>query len=186
MLESIALYKSWVVFFGTFFLGESIVLTAAALAAGGVWPMREVAIYAFLGTVVSDYVWFHSSRRGLNWYAANGARGGRVRKMAAFAETLVGDKPHRMLIFVKVLYGIRIATILHLAMSPTKSRTFVIFDTIGTLIWLAVMLPLGYWIGKGLASLGADFKALQIGLAVVVGGMVLWKGWSRWRAARQE
>ncbi len=185
MFESLAIHHSWIVFIGTFFLGESIVLTASALAAGGVWPLWEVGVWAFLGTIVSDSVWFQSSRRGLNWYVGDGERGEKIRRVSHFAGRIVGGRPHRMLLIVKFLYGVRIATIVHLAFGPTRLRTFVLFDTMGTLIWLTVMLPLGYAIGKGLESVGADFRILQGGLVVAVVVLVVWKGWSRWRMAQE-
>lgn len=46
MIESILLYPSWMILFGTVLFGDSIVLAASAMAATGRWSVWAVLIWA--------------------------------------------------------------------------------------------------------------------------------------------
>lgn len=180
-----ALHKSWIVFVGTFFLGESVVLAASALAAQGSWSVVMVAIWAFLGTVISDTVWFRTARTGLDRWSS-GAQAQRLEKAAARLERLAGEHPQRALLFVKFIYGARIASIGYMAIREIPTRTFVAFDAVGTAIWLAVMLPLGWFLGVGLDRLGTDlrkFEEAMLGIVLVAATVRGIKAWRTHRSA---
>lgn len=178
-MESLALHKSWIVFVGTFFLGESVVLTASALAAQGSWSVMVVAAWAFAGTVASDTLWFRTARAGLDRWST-GKRAERLARATFRLDRLAGDHPHRALTFVKFVYGTRVASIVYMAIRQVPATTFVLFDSIGTAIWLAVMIPIGWGIGLGLDRLGADLREFEwfvIGIllvAAVVRGIRVW------------
>ena len=181
MIGSLALHKSWIVFVGTFFLGESVVLASAALAAQGTWSVAAVAAWAFAGTVVSDSVWFRSAGLSLDRWST-GHRADRLERVTKRLDRATGAHPHRALVFVKFIYGTRIASIAYMAIRRVPLRRFVTFDSIGTMLWLAVMIPIGWGIGKGLDQLGADLKRVEWVIlgAVLVAATV--KGLMRWRA----
>lgn len=181
MLSSLALHKSWIVLLGTFFLGESVVLAASALAAQGTWSVGAVAGWAFLGTVVSDTVWFRSASAGIERWTSDAGRNARLTRTSERLDRLTGEHPHRALLFVKFVYGTRIASLVYMAIRRVETHRFVIFDSIGTTLWLAVMIPIGWAIGSGLENLGADLRKIEwlILGAVVVAAVV--KGINRWR-----
>jgi membrane protein DedA with SNARE-associated domain len=183
VIETLALHKSWIVFVGTFFLGESVVLTSSALAAHGSWSVAAVAVWAFAGTVLSDTVWFRSATIGLNRWSA-GEKDERMIRLAARLDRLGGDRPYRVLLFAKFVYGTRIASLAYMAARKVPLRKFIIFDAVGTLFWLAVMIPLGWAIGRGLDNLGTDLKRLEgvILTAVLLAAAI--KGGLWWRARR--
>jgi len=183
VIETLALHKSWIVFVGTFFLGESVVLTSSALAAHGSWSVAAVAMWAFAGTVLSDTVWFRSAAMGLDRWSA-GERGERMVRLSARLDRLGGDRPYRALLFVKFVYGTRIASLAYMAARGVPLRKFVTFDAIGTGLWLAVMIPLGWLIGRGLDNLGADLKRFEGAILTVVLITAAIKGGRWWRARR--
>lgn len=185
MFESLALHKSWIVFVGTFFLGESVVLAASALAAHGSWSVAAVAGWAFAGTVASDTLWFRTARLGLDRWST-GAKAGRLSRATVRLDRLTGDHPHRALMFVKFVYGTRIASIAYMAVRGVPAHRFVVFDAIGTCIWLAVMIPIGWAIGLGLDRLGADLKRVEwlvVGIVLVV---AVGRGFRRWQVTTRE
>ena len=56
-------YHSWIILAGTFVFGDSIVLAASGLAAHGQWPVSSVILWSFLGTLISDTMWFKLADR---------------------------------------------------------------------------------------------------------------------------
>lgn len=185
VIESLALHKSWIVLVGTFFLGETVVLAAAALAAQGSWSMTAVAGWAFVGTVASDTLWFRTARIGLDRWSS-GTRADRLARATARLDRLSGGHPHRALIFVKFVYGTRIASIAYMAMRRVPPRRFVTFDALGTVIWLAVMIPIGWAIGLGLDRLGADLKRVEWIVLGIVLTAAAGRGITRWRSNNRE
>lgn len=180
MLASLALHKSWIVFVGTFFLGESVVLAASALAAHGSWSVIAVAGWAFAGTVASDTAWFRTARSGLGRWSS-GPRAERLNRATDRLDRMTGARPHRALTFVKFIYGTRVASIAYMAVREVPLRTFVAFDSIGTAVWLAVMIPVGWMMGVGLSSLGADLRRFEWILLAMVLAAAARRGAGRWR-----
>lgn len=183
MLTSLALHKSWIVFVGTFFLGETVVLASSALAAQGSWSWQAVAAWAFLGTVVSDTVWFRSIGAGVTRLMED-REDTKLQTAARRLERLTGEKPHRALLFVKFLYGTRIASISYMAFRRVRLGTFVGFDSAGTVMWLAVMIPIGWAIGRGLEALGAQLRDIELAILLLVLAAALVKGVVGWKHSR--
>lgn len=181
MLSTLALHKSWIVFVGTFFLGESVVLVSAALAATGTWSVWAVVGWAFAGTVISDTAWFRTARLGLGRWTSDSGRAARLALTTRRLDRLSGAHPHRALLFVKFVYGTRIASIAYMALRQVPAGRFVVFDSIGTAVWLAVMVPLGWAIGMGAESLGADLKRFEWAILGIVLVGAAAKGYMAWR-----
>ncbi|MFQ5523744.1 MAG: hypothetical protein ACE5F5_09215 [Acidimicrobiia bacterium] len=182
LLSSWALHKSWVVFVGTFFLGESVVLASAALAAQGTWSVTAVAGWAFAGTIVADTVWFRSARLGIERWTTDPVRASKLAEASSRLDRVSGAHPHRALLFVKFLYGSRIASIVYMALRQVQVKRFVLFSGMGTALWLAVMIPIGWAIGMGFGNLGVDLRNVERAiLGVVLAGVVV-KGVTSWRA----
>lgn len=177
---------SWWVLPGTFVLGESIVLSAAALAAQGAFPVWMVALWAFVGTVASDNVWFRVLGRAFSAVNRKEERAERLARHVARLDRVTGDHPHRALLFVKFIYGTRILSISYLAVRKVSTRTFAIFDAVGTLIWLAVIVPVGYAGGRVLDRIGVDLRQLQVGFVVVVVLAIGLRLVAAWRTRHRE
>lgn len=185
MLSSLIAYRSWIVFAGTFFFGDSIVLAAGALAAQGHWAVWSVFGWALLGTVMSDTLWFSMSGRTLARIRRDPERLIRFDRLVARLDVWVGDHPHRGLLFIKLLYGTRVLSLVYMSVRAVPRRTFVLFDAIGATVWLAVLLPLGWFAGTQLAVWQRSVpKAELVLLVVVVTGFAIRKGWSWARRAR--
>ena len=181
MFMGAALGVSGAVFVGTFLLGESVILAAAAMAGQGTWPVTWVAGWAFAGTVISDVAWFTAANRGI---AALGRNPERARKLDVHARRLdrwTGARPCRALLFIKFVYGTRILSIAYLSLRKVSRRRFASFDAAGTAIWLAVIIPIGYLAGRGLGSAGVDLVrfegvfAILVVLAVAARALVWWR-----------
>lgn len=180
MLTSLITYRSWIVFVGTFFFGDSVVLAAGALAAQGHWQLPWVFAWALLGTVISDTVWFSMSGRALARIRRDPDRLARLNRVTAKLDRWVGDHPHRGLLFVKLLYGTRVLSLVYMSVRRVPTRRFVTFDAFGAMLWLAVLLPIGWFAGTQLAAMERSVPRVEVLLLVVaVLGVAARKGW-RW------
>ncbi|NOY56242.1 MAG: hypothetical protein GXP34_09685 [Actinobacteria bacterium] len=178
VLSSLIIYRSWVVFLGTFILGDSVVLAAGALASQGHWDLPSVFGWALLGTVVSDTMWFSMSGKTLARIRRDPDRLVRFDRVVDKLDRWVGDHPHRGLLFVKLLYGTRVLSLVYMSVKEVPTRRFVMFDAIGAMLWLGVLLPLGWVAGTQLEVLQRNVPRAEIFLLVVaVVGFVAKRGW---------
>jgi membrane protein DedA with SNARE-associated domain len=172
MIESLTMlltvYRIPTVFFGAFFFGDSVVLTAAYLAGQLQWPVVPIFLAAFLGTAVADTMWFFAgvflAPRFANMQFLQGER----EKAAAFLRKLIGEKPQYGLILIKFVYTGRIAMILYVAARGLSFRIFAIYNSIGIALWLIVFFPLGYLAGRGVGQALPLVNAIEAAIVVLI------------------
>ena len=166
-------YELPAIFFGAFFFGETVIITAAFLSGQGVWSILNVFWLAFLGTIASDLIWFllgHSIYKYLkNWQNYQDKYQPTINKL----QKITGDKPFLALLFIKFLYGTRILTILYLSTRKIGFKKFVFYDAIGTIIWLAVLLPIGWLAGKGIGNYIKILDNTEYTLLVIVAIVII-------------
>lgn len=176
----LTLYQLPAIFLGAFFFGETVVISAAFLSAQGVWSLLNVFWLALAGTVVSDALWFLFGQRLLKLTHRWQSFQHKYDKLIARLERISGKRPFLALLFIKFLYGTRILTIVYLSLRKVRFRTFLLFNTIGTLIWLPVMLAIGYLAGKGIANVIPLFNKIGYALSLLVFFVIIFKVVTLW------
>lgn len=184
MEQFLAHHHVWIIFFGSFLLGESLILTASALAAQGHFGVWSVIGWAYLGTVLSDAGWFMLAGKARSFIERNPDRRQRYERVLAWLDRRFGARPERALLFIKFVYGTRIATITYLSLRRTPWRVFAGLNAIGTAIWLAVIVTVGWLAGKGLASLGANLSRLEYLLPLLLISALVIRGIFKWLTQR--
>lgn len=180
MEEFLATHHAWIVFFGAFFLGETLILTASALAAHGHFSVFAVVIWAYLGTVLSDGMWFLLARPAKLFFDRSGRGRVRYQRVLEWLDRRFGPHPERALLFIKFVYGARLATIVYLAIRRVRFRTFMGMNGAGAAPWLAAVVTVGWLAGKGLSYLGPQLSRLEyllplvLALALIIQGVVKW------------
>jgi membrane protein DedA with SNARE-associated domain len=168
LLDLVTHYGQWSIFFGSFFFGESVIISGGFLSATGIWPLQNVYILALVGTVASDTIWFLFGQTILTRTHRLQESSERYKRVVEKIERITGNKPFLILLFIKFLYGTRILTILYLANRKMRLATFLLFDTIGTLIWLVVMLGIGWLAGRGIVNILPQVEQLQYAFTILV------------------
>ena len=184
IVELITLYKIPAVFAGAFFFGDSVVITSAYLTGQLGWYVPSILAAVFLGTTLADVIWFlagvfwqkHSSR--IHFFEES------RKKAAELLETFLGKNPLLAIIAVKFLYGTRIAMIVYVAARGMSFGTFALYNSIGTFLWLAVLFPLGYLTGKGLAQALPPIYAIQAAIVVLILSFIIMRMFSIWLTKR--
>jgi membrane protein DedA with SNARE-associated domain len=165
IVSILSLYQLPAIFIGAFFFGETVIITAAFLSAKGVWSPVNVFWLAFLGTILSDSLWFIGGRYFLTiihrWEKYQHKYG----KFIKGLEKVSGKRPFLVLLFIKFLYGTRILTIIYLSVRKISFLSFLIFDALGAILWLAVMIFMGWLVGKGTTDIIPFLNKAEYGLS---------------------
>ena len=161
-------YGVWVVLVGTFLTGELTILTAFILVAQGWLTAESVFFFAVLGTLMADFFWFTIGRLFPGWM-----KNLKAYKSLSGVPWLTWElKLHHqalVLLIVKFLYGFRWITIVYFAVGTIKTREFIIFDIVGTVIFVAVLALIGIPTGYGITSVLPAYH-LFVTLAMAVAG----------------
>ncbi len=184
MIEQLANYHAPIIFLGALLFGETVIIAAAALAAQGHWSVEAVFAWAFLGTVVADVGWFAVAERSLGRLTRMAEGEDRRARTLAWLQRRTGSRPFLVLLFIKFLYGTRILTILYLSMREVRTRDFVGYDAAGTVVWLVVIVSIGWLVGKGVAGAGSTLARLEYTLAAIAVAVLAVKGISAWVSRR--
>ena len=159
MLESAA-------FLGVIVPGESLVLVAGFVAAQGVLDLGDLILVVAVGAAIGDSVGYELGRRlGRQWLSRYGARVGisraRLDRVDAYFDRHGGKS-----VFIGRFVGFARALVPFLAGSSRMPyRLFLPYNVFGALLWSAVVVLLGYflgaswqvaerWIGRASAILG--------------------------------
>lgn len=168
----LSIYGPIAIFLGTFFFGESVVIAAAFLAGQGIWSVWIVFILSFLGTIISDSLWF-TGGSGIKKFASKKITTNThsIKHTLQAIERITNGKTFLSLLFIKFLYGTRIITIFYLASQKFPFRKFLLYNTLGTIIWLIIMITVGWLLGQGVKLIMVDFTYIEfafLGLVIII------------------
>lgn len=179
-------YSEPFIFFGAFFFGETVIITAAFLSAQDVFSLSVVFLLSLFGTLVADILWFFAGRYVLSVTHRFKKYEEKYHPFLERLAELYGRSPFLSLLFIKFLYGTRILTILFLSIRKVPFRTFLIYDTIGTVIWLTVIVALGFVAGRtiGIEAAISSFHKVEIGLVLLVVVLIAFRFGTKWITKR--
>jgi membrane-associated protein len=153
------------------FPGETVVVTGGTLAATGNLSLLGVILAGAIGAVIGDSAAYWLGRAGgvpIRRFFARLA--GHDRVLAA--ERMV-QRRGPVLVFVgRFLPGIRLAINLSCGAGQMAYKRFIIFDSLGALVWSAQAAGLGYIFGKSFESRPWIGLLIALGIALMVGGIV--------------
>lgn len=168
IIHYLQVYQLPAIFAGSFFFGETVVISAAFLAGQHFWSVWNVFWICFLGTVISDTLWFVLGRRMTTKIEQHEKHGSRYKKVVAKINKYVGNRVFLALLFIKFLYGTRILTIFYISSRKVSFLKFTLFNSLGTIIWLTIIVGAGFLAGKGTANYLGSIKDIKyIALALV-------------------
>jgi len=167
-----------------------MLLAAGALSATGHMDLATSVSVTLLGCLVADLTWFEAGRR----------RGGRVLGLICKislepdscvrqTQTVFGRRGLRALLFAKFIPGLNAIAAPMAGVIGSPMRRFLIYDSLGALLWAGSLIGLGYIFSPQVGMLtetllnfaGSFFKAL----AVIVALWMIWKFVNRWLFLRK-
>ena len=155
MEEAINQYGYLALTLGTFVEGETAILIASSLASSGLFKLPYVIFFGFLGSFVSDWIYFLIGKLNGKIFLEK-----RPALRAKFQPVQNFFRSNRLQILFsyRFLYGFRIIIPLTLGMSELKVIQFLPYSIIAGLIWASTVSLLGFFVGKYLELSPTSFE----------------------------
>lgn len=148
---------------------ELFVLGAGPLVASGSLLLVPAYLAAFLGCWLGDIALFYSFRLRLTHFLDRFTWGRWIHRNALrLTRKLGADATHVGLIGVRFLSGGRTAAVVASALGGVTVRPFIFYTGVGSAIWAAYMMTIGYFVGT---TTGLPAWA-SAGIGMVVGTLI--------------
>jgi membrane protein DedA with SNARE-associated domain len=172
------------VLFGSFLEGETVVVVAGYAARRGYLSLSWVILAAFFGSVAGDQLWFYLGRRYgpaiFKRYPALSQKAERVNNLLYRRGTI-------FVLFLRFMYGIRIAGPIVIGVTRYPARRFLLLNLLGGMLWAPIIAGAGYVLGHGVEIVLGDIRRYEIWFLVLMGalGAGVW-GVRRLRRSRRR
>ncbi len=155
-------------FFGPLIGGEFVIISLAFFSAQGVVSLLLLVVLSFLAVFLSDAVWFFLGRTAvaqriiLHRHISPTA----IIIFEAVRRTSRGNH-FIALVLAKLMPGTRILMIMYMSKSDIVFSKFALYNAVAILIWLLVIIPIGFISGAGFTYLADIFKNLYVSVGFV-------------------
>lgn len=173
------LFARWglaAVYFGAVVEGDVTLVLAGVIAHLDMMKIGVVALAGFLGLLTSDAIWFAVGR-----YGGPRLRNlGLYRKAAAAVEQAAGRAGPLQLVFARVVYGTRVASMIFWGARGLSPLHFLALDAVGCAWWTVALLTLGYSLSGSAEQIAGRVTAVEhwlLGGAVAAVALVLGRRW---------
>lgn len=153
---------------GTFFEGETAILTASSLIYRGLFEFPFTVLAAFSGSFISDWIYFLIGHyNGKVFLAKRPKLQSRVKPVNDFFH----KHKLQILFSYRFLYGFRIIIPLVIGMSGLPPMRFLFYSIVTGLIWATTISATGYWAGRLLdlkaKAFEENFLFIMLGCATI-------------------
>ena len=158
-LESfVATYGYPALFTMVLFEGETPLIIAGFLAHRGYLSLWFVMIVAVIATILVDQILFHLGRK--KGRALVQAHSTWLHKLERIEKKLQRYRVSITLGF-RFLYGLRTVAPIAIGMSGLSTPLFTLLNTLGAMLWVAVVAGTGYAVGETLERLVSDLRRYE-------------------------
>lgn len=171
--HALEVHEAMAVIVGTFFLGESAMLASFALSAQGFINPLKAIVYVFIGSMAADIFWFFMTeyvfRPHYESYLVKRLKKAEDNENERFIMRLIDKHFFWTLIFIKFLMGMRLILTIYIVLKnriPFYQK--VAIDAVGTVLYLAVIFPAGWFLGKGISSVLAVEQGFIAVISIIV------------------
>ena len=173
MESFLAFVQEWgyiAVFLGAIVEGETVILTASALAALGYLSLYKIMAITFCTTVVVDQGLFMVGRR---YGPAFFERFPKLRPRADKAFRLLHRFDKWFILSFRFIYGIRVISPIVIGAANVEHKRFAPLNVLSALIWTVVSCYSGYAMGDVLEKLLENLEVAKHYLMLGVGALVV-------------
>ena len=176
--------------FGVPVPGETVLIIAAVYAGTGRLSIWLVALIGFLAAVLGDNVGFGIGHFGGRPLAERYGKyifltPERLDKTAGFFDRHGG----KVIVIARFVEGLRQANGIIAGITGMHWKKFVMFNSLGAALWVAVWVSIGYFSGSNIDSIYAAATRYEVYFGIAVGLVILafigHRVW-RWRKEKRE
>lgn len=169
------------IFIGVMAGGEIVLLGLAFLAAQNLVPLPTLFIFSFLGTLSSDSIWFllGNSKLAQKVFTSR-SLGATVGVITSAIERMSRHNNFIKLILCKFMVGTRILILVYMRRNNLSFNRFIKFNIFAVLLWLLVIIPIGFLSGLGFTYLAEIFQNLYVGvgfLLLIIIVIIIFQSW---------
>ena len=167
------------------FPGRLILVAAGALAARGEASAMVLVLLGAAGVAITDHLWYFTGSLGLDRVVRAFCRWTLNSELSARRTADWFERYGALTIVLgRFFAGVRLLAWPLARPHGVGYPTFVLFDAIGALVWSAVWVGHGWFLGE--AALDAAGDAGWIGVAMVGAGLLVFVGVRMWRRVRRR
>jgi len=167
------------------FPGRLILVAAGALAARGEASAMVLVLLGAAGVAITDHLWYFTGSLGLDRVVRAFCRWTLNSELSARRTADWFERYGALTIVLgRFFAGVRLLAWPLARPHGVGYPTFVLFDAIGALVWSAVWVGLGWFLGE--TALDAAGDAGWIGVAMVGAGLLVFVGVRMWRRVRRR
>jgi membrane protein DedA with SNARE-associated domain len=167
-------YSILISFLAGLLTGEEVIIILSFLSANGVLKVWQLFLFSGIGVFLSDIIiYFVGSTKFIRRIMRRGLIARPYRRFERAVEKISREKIFLLLLATKFIYGTRILTLLYLGIKKIPHRKFIIYDCIVVFTYLIPVIGLGWVAGSGFRLAITIFKSVQIGLLVIVVGVIV-------------
>lgn len=165
MIDSIAHYGYPLLYLGAIIEGESFLLVAAMLIAGGRLAVAPVIAVAMAGALSGDIFFFVIGRV---YGAAFLVRRPRWQKRIDRVLPLLERFRVPIILGFRFWYGMRAVIPLAFGMSACRTIPYLILNILGAFYWAVIVCGIGFWLGDLAGPVMMKIESCQVWLIVPV------------------
>src|SRR5262245_36037959 len=151
--------------------GETAIITGAVLAADGRLNVFLVVLFGALGAVIGDSAAYWIGRAGGASIRRFFSRLAGAERVEA-AERMVQRRGPALVFVGRFLPGLRLAVNVSAGAGNMAYPRFLLFDSLGALVWSAQATLLGYFTGRAFADQLWLALLIALGVAALVGAAI--------------
>ena len=136
------------IFVSVLFLGETAIFIAILLTQQGVLNLDEVFVFALLATLCADVFWFIFSRYFPQRIIPAFLKKFLISPVNSFFGLITKDRIFLSIFFLKFFIGARLIIILYLAHRPITFMRFLLYDALGSLMYMVLITGVGVVFGN--------------------------------------
>lgn len=180
--------KEWgylAVLLGSMVEGESVILTASALAHLGYLNIYKIMGIAFLGTLFTDQalyqVGYHFGPKIFDRFPS-------LKPRTTRAFNLLHKWDVWFILMFRFIYGIRTLSPLVIGAAGISPKRFIPLNLLSAIIWTVISCAVGYMLGDVLEYMIENFKTIQRYLVLAPLGVLLFLAilYTIWRKRRDS
>lgn len=174
ILDFLISYPEILSFLSPILGGENGVILVSFLAANGAFSIFTVFIFAFLGMVTVDSLWFFFPKTKLYKRMTNAKKiSANYKKIEKRLEQLSYGKDVLILMLSKILVGTRILVIIFVGARKMKYGRFLSVILLPNLVWAGILVFIGFLARSSYEATISTFKNVQIAIFAAVLFIVL-------------
>ena len=151
ILSIFANYSFLICLFSGLLGGIVWLLVLAGLAANGVFSVWTLIIFFYIGIVLCDIAFFKFGQiKSLSYFKIHRLIDNGYQKVTYILKKYSQNRDMVILFFSKFVYGSYAPLIMHFGRRGMKFKKFLIMDLIINIIWILILVPIGWFAGKGL------------------------------------